>query len=131
MVSEGVYCRGCGEEDYVCRQLPCNDVNCDCLGTAVIAPNGLQLIPHEPIDFTRFGECVAWFSWMMRLQLIYSTASDEMFAAKHWKAFSSKRRLAVVAALCNAESLEVQSDVSGDEGTGEGGGATGMDERDT
>ena len=76
----------------------------------MVTENGLVLT--QAVNFVAFGECVAWWSWMMRIQLIYSTATNDVWAAKHMKAYSATARLRVVAQLCNAEDLKVLSEES-------------------
>ncbi len=67
----------------------------------------LTLSTERP-DFQRFGENIAWFSWMMRLQIVYSLATNEVFAAKVAQAYSAKARLKAIATTCNAPDLEVK-----------------------
>jgi len=71
-------------------------------------PTPILALPTERPDFQRFGENIAWFSWMIRLQIIFSLATDEVFAAKTAKAYSATARLKAVATTCNATELVVE-----------------------
>lgn len=114
MVNEpGIYCGGCGEEDYVCAQYPCDACDCPRAIAEIVEANANLFLPTQPrlgvspIDFHRFGENVAWFSWMLRLQIIFSLATDASFAEKTAKAYSATARLKAIATTCNAPNLEV------------------------
>ena len=70
----------------------------------------LNLVPPAAaaaMDFAAFGDAVAWCSWLVRLQVIFNVATDDLFSAKMFKAYSATARLRVIAKLCNATELEV------------------------
>jgi hypothetical protein len=59
------------------------------------------------VDFASFWERIASISVLIRAQLAYRIATDDVFATRVFKAFSATARLRAIAALMSAESVEV------------------------
>lgn len=64
-------------------------------------------LPTVELDFATFFERIAAVSLLIRMQLVWQVATDDVFAAKMFKAFSATAKLKVAAALLTAESVEV------------------------
>ena len=60
-----------------------------------------------PPNFAAFFERLAMASMLIRVQVIYNLATDEMFAVRSFRAYSAPARLRAIAAVAVAERLEV------------------------
>ena len=58
-------------------------------------------------DFAAFFERLAMASMLIRMQIIYNLAADEMFAVRTFRAHSATARLRAIAAVAAAESVEI------------------------
>ena len=62
----------------------------------------------EPdLDFSAFFGAIAMASMLIRMQVIYNLATDEMFAVRTFRAYSAPARLRAIAAVAVTEWLEV------------------------
>jgi hypothetical protein len=59
------------------------------------------------IDVGRFFDALAMAALLIRVQVIYNLATDEMFSARSFRAHSASARLRAVAMVATAESMEV------------------------
>lgn len=59
------------------------------------------------IDIPLFFEQIAMAALLVRMQVVYNLATDEMFAMRSFRAHSASARLRAIAAVTLAENLEV------------------------
>lgn len=65
------------------------------------------LVLTTDIDFNLFFERVVCAAIATRVQLIYSVATEDTFAARCFKAYSATAKLKVIVALCQVNDVEV------------------------
>ena len=68
---------------------------------------GGEEVKSAPPDFVAFFECLAMASMLIRVQVIYNLATDELFAMRTFRAYSASARLRAIAAVAVADWLEV------------------------